>query len=111
MPSALAAVRPTSFNASVALFRLRVPRQTLGIRHFRSAQDEPFRRTATQVGRHGQHFVGDRTRIIAGLRPDSLAVKPMQAETVSGDSWQFAGDVIVAEPLGNVTQVLVQMWP
>ena len=43
------------------------------------------------------------------MRPDSLAVKPMQAETVSGDTLQFAGDVIVAEPLGNVTQVLVQV--
>jgi multiple sugar transport system ATP-binding protein len=50
--------------------------------------------------------LGDRTRIIAGLRPDNLAVKPMGAETVDGDTLHFTGDVVVAEPLGNVTQVL-----
>ena len=49
------------------------------------------------------------SQITVGLRPDDLAVTPETSSAVSETSASFAADVLLAEPLGNTTQVTVRV--
>jgi multiple sugar transport system ATP-binding protein len=58
-------------------------------------------RTAKRLLGHGQ--------VIAGLRPDDLRVAPSSGSTAPAVPSSIPGQVLVAEPLGNTTQIIVRV--
>jgi multiple sugar transport system ATP-binding protein len=53
--------------------------------------------------------VGDLDHVIAGFRPDDIVVVPAAAVSPSTGPAEFKGEVLVAEPLGNTTQVIARV--
>ncbi len=50
--------------------------------------------------------LGSRRQVTAGLRPDDLTIAPATGLDVADG---FKGEVLIAEPLGNTTQVIVRV--
>jgi multiple sugar transport system ATP-binding protein len=55
-----------------------------------------------------QHLL-EHSRVTAGLRPDDIVVTPQDSRPASTPSLVVPGRVLVAEPLGNTTQVIVKV--
>ncbi|WP_439498630.1 ABC transporter ATP-binding protein [Bosea sp. (in: a-proteobacteria)] len=54
--------------------------------------------------------LGQRSKVLMGLRPDDLVVEPTDAPEASSPRRQgLAATVVIAEPLGVTTQVIVQL--
>jgi multiple sugar transport system ATP-binding protein len=53
--------------------------------------------------------VRERSRLTVGIRPDDIAVVPAGSSSGSGSSMVVPGQVLVAEPLGNTTQIIVKV--
>jgi multiple sugar transport system ATP-binding protein len=51
----------------------------------------------------------DQTQVIAGLRPDDIKVVPSSSNPATNSPMAISGQVLVAEPLGNTTQIIVQV--
>jgi multiple sugar transport system ATP-binding protein len=51
--------------------------------------------------------LGNRQQITAGLRPDDIAIGPGKPGSANGEA--LSGEVVIAEPLGNTTQVIVKV--
>jgi multiple sugar transport system ATP-binding protein len=53
--------------------------------------------------------LADRGQVIAGLRPDDIKIMPSSGSAATTVPNSIPGQVLVAEPLGNTTQIIVRV--
>ena len=64
--------------------------------------------TPSDVAGRQSAALGSRRQVTAGLRPDHLTIAPGKP-TGHAAADTFKGEVVIAEPLGNTTQVIVRV--